>query len=118
MIDIKLIRENPDLVKENIKKKFQDHKLVLVDEVKDLDEATIVGSKTYVKGVIQEFLSLSNGGGLKITIEEYYTPNRTKINGVGITPDVEIELETSVTGLPTDTNDTQLNKAKEILHQQ
>ena len=38
MIDIKLIRENPNLVKENIKKKFQDEKLVLVDEVKKLDE--------------------------------------------------------------------------------
>ena len=38
MIDIKLIRENPDLVKENIKKKFQDHKLELVDKVLDLDE--------------------------------------------------------------------------------
>ena len=38
MIDIKLIRENPELVKENIKKKFQDHKLVLVDEVIDLDK--------------------------------------------------------------------------------
>ncbi len=38
MIDIKLIRENPELVKENIKKKFQDEKLVLVDEVKKLDE--------------------------------------------------------------------------------
>ncbi len=38
MIDIKLIRENPELVKENIKKKFQDEKLVLVDEVKDFDE--------------------------------------------------------------------------------
>ena len=38
MIDIKLIRENPDLVKENIKKKFQDKKLVLVDEVIDLDK--------------------------------------------------------------------------------
>ena len=37
MIDIKLIRENPDLVKENIKKKFQDEKLSLVDEVADLD---------------------------------------------------------------------------------
>ena len=37
MIDIKLLRENPDLVKENIKKKFQDDKLVLVDEVLDLD---------------------------------------------------------------------------------
>ena len=38
MIDIKLIRENPELVKENIKKKFQDHKLVLVDEVIELDK--------------------------------------------------------------------------------
>ena len=38
MIDIKLIRENPNLVKENIKKKFQDQKLVLVDEVLELDK--------------------------------------------------------------------------------
>ena len=38
MIDIKLIRENKDLVKENIKKKFQDEKLPLVDEVFDLDK--------------------------------------------------------------------------------
>ena len=38
MIDIKLIRENPELVKENIKKKFQDDKLALVDEVAELDE--------------------------------------------------------------------------------
>ena len=38
MIDIKFLRENPDLVKENIKKKFQDHKLDLVDEVIKLDE--------------------------------------------------------------------------------
>ena len=38
MIDIKLIRENPELVKENIKRKFQDHKLVLVDEVLELDK--------------------------------------------------------------------------------
>ena len=38
MIDIKFLRENPDVVKENIKKKFQDHKLVLVDEVIALDQ--------------------------------------------------------------------------------
>ena len=37
MIDIKFLREKPELVKENMKKKFQDHKLVLVDEVLDLD---------------------------------------------------------------------------------
>ena len=38
MIDIKLIRENPEMVKENIKKKFQDHKLELVDKVLELDK--------------------------------------------------------------------------------
>ena len=38
MIDIKFLRENPDVVKENIKKKFQDKKLPLVDEVIELDE--------------------------------------------------------------------------------
>ena len=38
MIDIKLLRENPEMVKENIKRKFQDHKLVLVDEVLALDK--------------------------------------------------------------------------------
>ena len=38
MIDIKFLRENPDVVKENIKKKFQDEKLPLVDEVIKLDE--------------------------------------------------------------------------------
>lgn len=38
MLDIKLVRENPDLVKENIKKKFQEEKLALVDEVIELDK--------------------------------------------------------------------------------
>ena len=38
MLDIKFVRENPELVKENIKKKFQDKKLVLVDEVIELDK--------------------------------------------------------------------------------
>ena len=38
MLDLKFVRENPDLVKENIKKKFQDQKLPLVDEVIELDK--------------------------------------------------------------------------------
>ena len=45
MLDIKMIRENPELVKENIRKKFQDHKLVLVDEVLELD-AQLRAAKT------------------------------------------------------------------------
>ena len=49
MIDIKFLRENPDIVKENIKKKFQDHKLPLVDEIIEFDkknrEATLKGDE-------------------------------------------------------------------------
>ena len=88
---------------------------IMAGALKDLECATIVGTKTYGKGVIQQLLTLSNGAGLKITVEEYYTPNKTKINKVGITPDYEVLLETSITREPTDANDTQLNKAKEIL---
>ena len=43
MLDIRFIRENPDIVKENIKKKFQDAKLPLVDEVIDLDAKRQIG---------------------------------------------------------------------------
>ena len=42
MIDIKFLRENPDIVKDNIKKKFQNHKLVLVDEVIELDKNIVL----------------------------------------------------------------------------
>ena len=60
--------------------------------LKDLGAAQIVGTKTYGKGVIQQLLTLSNGAGLKITVEEYYTPNKAKINKVGIIPDYEVLL--------------------------
>ena len=53
MIDIKFLRENPEIVKENIKKKFQNHKLVLVDEVLDLDkknrDAKLAGDELRMK---------------------------------------------------------------------
>ena len=88
---------------------------IMAGALKDLKVAQIVGNKTYGKGVIQQLLTLTNGAGLKITVEEYYTPNKTKINKVGITPDYEVLLETSITREQTDENDTQLNKAKEIL---
>ena len=79
--------------------------------------ATIVGMNTYGKGVIQTLYSLSNGGGLKITTEEYYTPNHNKINKVGIKPDVEIELTKDSDGnYETEMNkDAQLLKAEEII---
>ena len=54
------------------------------------------------------------GSGLKLTTNEYFTPNHTKINGVGITPDVVVDNYT-FTGKLDKTNDTQLKKAIEVL---
>ena len=90
---------------------------ILVGALQDNERATIVGTKTYGKGVIQEVDRLNDGSGLKITIEEYYTPNKNEINKVGIEPDEEIELSDEVKeqGTYTDEEDNQLQKAIEII---
>ncbi len=89
---------------------------ILAGALKDLCEATIVGTTTYGKGVIQELLTFRDGSGLKVTVQEYYTPNRNKINGVGIEPDEVVELPKGVNIFyVTEEQDTQLQKAIEIL---
>ena len=90
---------------------------ILAGALKDLNEATIVGNTTYGKGVIQQLLQLKDGSGLKVTVEEYYTPNRTKINGVGIEPNEKVDLPSSVENpLAVERkDDTQLQKAIELL---
>lgn len=90
---------------------------ILAGALKDHKKATIVGEKTYGKGVIQRLLTLPDGSGLKITSEKYLTPNRTEINKVGIEPDEKVELPETVTNILNveKTEDTQLQKAIEIL---
>ncbi len=90
---------------------------ILAGALKDNKVATIVGTKTYGKGVIQQLQRLSDGSGLKITTNEYFTPNHTKINKTGIMPDIEIDLsEEAKTKLElTEKEDTQLQKAIEVL---
>ena len=90
---------------------------ILAGALKDLEEATIVGTNTYGKGVIQELLTFRDGSGLKVTVQEYYTPNRNKINGVGIQPNVVVELPEGSENPYNieEKDDTQLQKAIEIL---
>ena len=89
---------------------------ILAGCLKDHQEATIVGTKTYGKGVIQQVISLKNGAGLKVTVEEYYTPNKTKINKVGIEPDETVNLPENVNALLVKREqDTQLQKSIEKL---
>ena len=76
----------------------------------------LVGERTYGKGVIQTIYNLANGAGLKLTTNEYFTPNRNTINKIGITPDYEVKLpEEKTTYEIKEDEDTQLQKAIELL---
>ena len=87
---------------------------IFAGALKDHNKATIIGTQTYGKGVIQTLMRLSDGSGLKTTTEEYCTPNRNKINKVGIEPNIVVELPADIEEL-TDENDTQLQSAIEEL---
>lgn len=87
---------------------------ILAGALKDNGKAKIIGTKTYGKGVIQTLYQLTDGSGLKMTTAEYCTPNRNKINKLGIEPDITVELPEEINEL-TEENDTQLQKAIEEL---
>lgn len=65
---------------------------ILTGALKDNHRATIVGSQTFGKALVQSVHGLSDGSGLAVTIAHYYTPNGTDISSRGINPDVRIDL--------------------------
>ncbi len=65
---------------------------ILSGALKDNGRATIIGSQTFGKALVQSVHSLSDGSGLAVTIAHYYTPNGTDISHKGITPDVKIDM--------------------------
>lgn len=93
---------------------------ILAGALKDNKKAILIGTTTYGKGVIQELRQLSDGSGLKITTNEYFTPNRNAINKVGIKPDIEVELpdDTKTQLVIEEKDDNQLQKAIEVLKAQ
>ena len=66
---------------------------VLTGALKDYNKATIVGTKTFGKGVVQSVIPLEDGSGISITTSKYFTPKGICIHDVGIDPDVVIESE-------------------------
>ena len=80
---------------------------LLAGALQDRKKGIIIGTQTFGKGIVQGLYSLSDGSGLKITIQKYYTPNGVCINGIGITPDYVIENDGN--------EDLQYNKAVELL---
>lgn len=90
---------------------------ILTAGVKDSGEGTIIGTQTFGKGIIQRILPLEDGGGIELTIAQYFSPEGKTIHEVGIEPDIIIEIEDDMLedGVLTRENDPQLKKALEIL---
>ncbi|MCD7738672.1 MAG: S41 family peptidase [Lachnospiraceae bacterium] len=86
---------------------------VLTGALKDHGKAIVVGTTTFGKGIVQTVRTLSDGSTVKLTTSAYYTPNGVNIHGTGITPDVEVELDTDA--YLEDGTDNQLEKAMETL---
>lgn len=92
---------------------------ILAGCLRDNCNYKIVGTNSYGKGVIQSIFSFTDGSGIKVTIEEYFTPNHNVINKVGIIPDIEVKLDEkwdNATIIPYE-DDLQLQKAEELLKQ-
>jgi len=83
--------------------------------VRDYKIGTLVGKKTFGKGVVQTMLDTGDGTALKVTVSKYYTPNGENIHHTGIKPDVEIEYPDNLRQKAYDRNtDPQFSKALEI----
>ena len=93
---------------------------ILAGAVRDYGVGTLVGEKTFGKGVVQSALEFTDGSGIKLTTARYYTPNGECIHEVGIEPDVEVALDEDavtiygINNLPHD-EDAQLQGAIRLL---
>ncbi len=86
---------------------------ILSGAVQDAGIGTIVGTQTYGKGVVQSIFPFTDNTAVKLTTADYYTRGGHNIDQIGITPDVEVELDEEA--YLEDQTDTQLEKAMEII---
>lgn len=70
---------------------------IMSGALQDRDRATIVGTTTFGKGIVQKIFPFEDGSGAKITVSEYFTPSKKKINEIGVKPDKIINNDESET---------------------
>ena len=92
---------------------------ILAGAIKDYKKGTLIGTKTFGKGLVQTTYSFDDGTGLKVTIARYFTPSGICIHGEGIKPDIEVKLsdkykDTPVSAIPRE-DDLQLQKAVQVI---
>lgn len=66
---------------------------ILAGAMKDYKIATIMGTTTFGKGIVQRVIALSDGSAVKLTVSKYYTPNGNNIHEKGIEPDIEVDFD-------------------------
>lgn len=94
---------------------------ILAGAIRDNHAGTLVGTKTFGKGVVQSSLEFADGSGMKVTTARYYTPSGECIHEIGIEPDIEVELDADavtrygINNLPHE-NDAQLQCAIAVLN--
>ena len=91
---------------------------VVSGALKDYGAATLVGQKSFGKGIVQMVFEVGDNEGVKVTVSSYYSPNGINIHGEGIVPDVEVLIPEDAEAPLTIENDTQLQKAVEVLRDQ
>ncbi|BDR76682.1 S41 family peptidase [Clostridium tetani] len=89
---------------------------IFAGAIRDYKIGTLVGEKTFGKGLVQTLYETGEGTALKITISKYYTPNGENINKIGIKPDVEVKYPEELLKKPYNRNeDPQFKKALEVV---
>lgn len=93
---------------------------IFAGAIKDYELGSLVGTTTYGKGIVQKIYPLSDGTAVKLTVSKYYTPKGNNIHGIGIDPDVEIDLDEDLKkeAVVTVGEDNQLQKAIEVLKEE
>ncbi len=66
---------------------------IFAGAIKDYGTGTLVGTKTFGKGIVQRVFELKDGSAIKLTIAKYFTPKGNDIHKVGIEPDIEVEFD-------------------------
>ena len=92
---------------------------IFAGAIKDYQVGSIVGTRTYGKGIVQQPFQLEDGTAIKLTISKYYTPKGNDIHGKGIEPDVEVELDEALRGkaVITHEEDNQLQTAMDVVRE-
>jgi len=91
---------------------------LLSGAIQDTEMGILIGEQTFGKGIVQHLRPLSDGSAIKVTVAKYFTPNGTSIHGVGVAPNIEVEMDEALSRrigeLPLE-EDVQLQMALQVV---